>query len=116
MYRCINCLCRLLSRFVNCRGYVWDLVVLLKRQDELANDLKCVHGRFINELIKILTECIDISFLTLSKKEHQNSKNLKLKQTQETSFSACLFIFYFLFERTYLVNNRNKTQASHENR
>jgi len=32
-------------------------------------------------LIKILTENIDIKFLTLSKKEHQNTYYLKVKET-----------------------------------
>ena len=59
-----------------------DFVVLLKKQDDLVNDLKCGHGRLINELIKILTENIDMKFLTLSKKEYQKKTyDLKIKET-----------------------------------
>lgn len=64
MYLCINCLYRLVSRLVNCR---LDRLVadgLLKREDEVVNDLKCVHGRLINELNKILTVNIVIQVLT----------------------------------------------------
>jgi len=35
-----------------------------------------VHGRLINELIKILTENNDMKFLTLSKKEHSKTPTI----------------------------------------
>jgi hypothetical protein len=59
---------------------LYVVVALLKKQDDLVNDLKWVDGRLINELIKILTENIDIKFLTLGKKEHLRSKSEKKHQ------------------------------------
>lgn len=84
---------------------------LLKNEGVLVNDLKCVDGRLMNELIRILTENIDMkcSYFGNERKE-KKTKNMNFPRYQKVEIKqeqTAVMSVYGIFFSLFLLRKKN---------